>query len=49
MTLKKSKIKQEKVEFEGNYKNIEEHQIVKSKWKSNIWKSYLIHFIWVFI
>jgi len=45
MTLKKSKIKQEIVEFESNYKTIEEHQIVKSKWKSNIWKSYLIHFI----
>lgn len=45
MKLKKSKIKQEKVEFVSNYRTIEEPQIMKEKWKANIWKSYLIHFI----
>ena len=44
MTLKKSKIKQGIVEIERNYEITEERQIIESKWKQNIWKSYLIHF-----
>ncbi|MFX1365540.1 MAG: MFS transporter [Promethearchaeota archaeon] len=45
MTLKKSKIKQKIVEIESIYETTEKNQITKGKWKSNIWKSYLIHFI----
>jgi len=45
MALKRNKVKQEMAEFESNNKTIKEYQIIKDKWKSNIWKSYLIHFI----
>lgn len=45
MTLKKTKIEQEIVEIESIYETTEKNKITKSKWKSNIWKSYLIHFV----
>ncbi|MFX0105615.1 MAG: MFS transporter, partial [Candidatus Hodarchaeota archaeon] len=45
MTLKRSKLKEEILDFESDYKIIEEQRIIEGKWKSNIWKSYLIQFV----
>ncbi|MFX0138331.1 MAG: MFS transporter [Candidatus Hodarchaeota archaeon] len=45
MALKRSKLKQEILDFERDYKIIEEQRIIEGKWKSNIWKSYLIQFV----